>query len=280
MKGELLLENGFFLQMLKGTEQEKNNFIPIIDLLKELRYKIVLIEDDNLMDIFQELYIQRNNEDVKIINRLIEKLSCYKDSNEFNRLLSSVKRLETEESNSFKEILYDNMFFDEQINTITYMNDTIMDTNLRNIFDLEDLKIILLLFTKGTKEIVTFTQEIKKILNHMVFDEGIERSIEELNDGFELRRNEIIYHLFYIQKDIPNIVAQGFKDYRNIGNAMSLSCSPERDRNIVKEKLTKIIDGKEVNCELHTKMGKLTTKPPDRIYFCPSIPTGVREGFG
>lgn len=275
--GEVLLENETMLQVLRSEGKEKSDFISIIELLKKLPYKIVLVEEENVMEIYQEFFDQRNDEDVKIINRLFEKISSYKQRNEFNQLLNRLKSLEKEESNSFKEILINNKYFDEHVNLISYADQSLLETSLRNIYGLEDLKIIFLLFTKRLDQIESFAQEMKAILYHIVFDEDIEKSIEELNDGFDSRKNEIIYHLYCIQNDIPHIISQGTSGYQNIGNAMSIDCSPERDRNTVREKLVKFIDGKEVNCELHTKMDRLSTNPPDRIYFCPSVPTGTRK---
>ena len=55
---------------------------------------------------------------------------------------------------------------------------------------------------------------------------------------------------------------------------MSIRCSPERAR--MKE-LRKQIGEFSINCELHTKMRTLSSKAPDRIYFCPSLPYDVGE---
>jgi hypothetical protein len=275
--GELLLENAKLLEIIRNNGQETSDFVSMIELLIGLPYKIVLVEEDNLMEIFQELFIQRNNEDVKIINKLSEKLFSYKQRTEFDQLSSIIKNLEKEESNSFREILFNNKYFDEQVNIISYMDESIIKTSLRNIYSLEDLKIILLLFAKRLEEIESFIQELRIILCDIVFDEEIVKSIEELNDGFNSRKNEIIFHLFFIQKDIPIIISQGISGYQNIGTAMSLDCSPERNRVTVREKLIKSINGKEINCELHTKMERLSTNPPDRIYFCPCIPIGTRK---
>jgi hypothetical protein len=113
------------------------------------------------------------------------------------------------------------------------------------------------------------------ILSELEFDEDIIVSIEELSDGFEMRKNEIIYHLYCIHKEIPMILRDGHRDYQNIGRQMSLDCSPERNRKIVNNKLRKILNGITVNCELHTKMRRLSSNAPDRIYFCPSLPDSM-----
>lgn len=65
----------------------------------------------------------------------------------------------------------------------------------------------------------------------------------------------------------------GVLDNNSLGDMMSIPCSPERNRTTVENKLTKKADnGKMIKCELHTKMDKIGSKKPDRIYFCASVP--------
>lgn len=276
--GEMLLDNNRFLEVIKGNSENISEFVLVIELLKKISYKVLLKhENDSLIEIYNELYTNKND-DVKLISKLFEKLFSIKEPSEFDPILSRVINLGKEESNSFKEILLNNAYFDDHINIITYKNESILENSLRNIGNYEDLKTILLLFTKRFNEINRFTNEIRTILSHIIFDENIDKSIEELNDGFDKRKNEIIYHLYCIQREIPNIISQEIRDYQNIGSAMSLDCSPERSREIVKEKLVKVIsEGKEINCELHTKMERLSTNAPDRIYFCPCVPDGTGD---
>lgn len=113
---------------------------------------------------------------------------------------------------------------------------------------------------------------MKIILQKLIFDEDIVESIRKLNDGFDLRKKEIIYHLYYIEKQIPEILGSSPNDYQSIGNKMAIDCSPERSRKTVNSQLRKIVNNISVNCELHTKMKVISSNPPDRIYFCPSLP--------
>ncbi|MGR7911447.1 hypothetical protein ACU64V_18890 [Lysinibacillus capsici] len=274
--GEMLLDNNKFLEVIKGNSVNISEFVSVIELLKDISYKVLIQQENNsLMNIYNELYTNKN-EDVKIISKLFEKLFSFKEPTEFNQILLRVINLGREESISFKEILLNNGYFDDYINIITYANESIPEGSLRNVNNYEDLKTALLLFTNRFREINSFTNELRVILSHIVFDEDIDKSIEELNDGFDNRKNEIIYHLYCIQREIPNIISQEIRGYQNIGSAMSLDCSPERSREIVKDKLVKVINGgKEINCELHTKMEKISTRAPDRIYFCPCIPVGT-----
>lgn len=46
----------------------------------------------------------------------------------------------------------------------------------------------------------------------------------------------------------------------------------------MKNKLTKEADNGVIKCELHTKMDKIGSNKPDRVYFCASVPEGIKIG--
>ncbi|HCT91948.1 MAG TPA: hypothetical protein DF613_11310 [Lachnospiraceae bacterium] len=66
-------------------------------------------------------------------------------------------------------------------------------------------------------------------------------------------------------------------DNQALGKAMSIPCSPERSRALVEAELTKTADNGEIVCEMHTKMRQIgKNHKPDRIYFSPRVPDGIR----
>ncbi|MBZ3765973.1 hypothetical protein [Bacillus cereus] len=270
--GKMVLKNEKFLELLNGSENELSDFVSTLQLLRKLSYTVIL-SDQLLEEIYDVLHISKKKEDIKIINKIFEKMFSYVETTEHAECIRKLDILAKEESNSFKEILRNDEYFDHDLNEIGYMLD--IGINLRNIFEVEHLKQVLLLFSKRVHDIDGFIKELKIILSEVAFDENLESSIEELNDGFDARKNEIIYHLYCIQNEIPKIISGHISGYQNIGDAMSLDCSPERNRETVKQKLIKQVNGIDINCELHTKMKRMSTKAPDRIYFCPCVPEGI-----
>lgn len=111
-----------------------------------------------------------------------------------------------------------------------------------------------------------------------MFDIEIEKSMEKLEAGFLTRRHEILYHLYRIHEEMPALIKKyGVLGNNSLGDMMSIPCSPERNRTTVENKLTKKADnGKMIKCELHTKMDKIGSKKPDRIYFCASVPDNTK----
>lgn len=272
--GNMVLKNEMFLTLLRNNDNQLTEFVSILEMLKNLSYQVIL-SDQLLEKIYEELHVLKHKEDIKIINKIFEKMFNCLDSSDHEQHIKNIGNLGREESASFKEILINDSYFDHDITKIGYMLD--VGVNLRNISEINGLTKVLLLFSKRIDDIEEFVKELKIILSEIIFDENIEDSMEELNDGFNIRKNEIIYHLYCIQNEIPKIINQNINGYQNIGDSMSLNCSPERNRTTVKNKLTKQVNGADINCELHTKMNRLSAKAPDRIYFCPSIPKGISK---
>lgn len=149
---------------------------------------------------------------------------------------------------------------------------------LRIIACKDDLCRVLTVLGQDIDELHEFSQYIQYVYYNITFDSGIEKSMEKLEAGFKTRRHEILYHLYLIDKEIPEIINEyGLLDNNSLGAKMSVPCSPERNRITVENKLTKTTDGgKKIKCELHTKMERIGSNKPDRIYFCASVPEQVR----
>jgi hypothetical protein len=270
------IRNDNFSDILQSNGEELANYISIFEVLKKLSYRFILLqENDSLSRIFTTIYSNfKNNEDLKLIDKMLNKYSDYYDLQSYAELIEEIDNLIACESNDFVGILNSNNVFRHKFEKIGFNLNT--KEGLRNISNIDDLKKALLLFCRGINDIDGFIKNIDIILLFLVFDDEINTSIQDLNDGFSLRKDEIIYHLFCIEDEIPGILSSNpHIGYNEIGRHLSIGCSPERDRETVSAKLKKDINGIVINCELHTKMRRLSSNPPDRIYFCPSLPNGV-----
>ena len=275
MTETLLVKNNTFLEILE-SEEYASDFVSIIELLRKKAYKISLASDDIINIIFAEIHNKAiKNDDIRLISKLLEKNFEFMDSKKHNELLSIINERLDEESKSFKHILDSIESFDYKNKLIGYR--VYSKEGIRNTSNLDELKMFFLILCMEKDNIKEFVKEIKIILDNIIFDEDIEDSIRSLNDGFDKRKNEIIYHLYVIHTEIPGILESGIRDYRGIGQCLSIGCSPERSRATVNNTLTKIVDSCEINCELHTKMKKLSSNAPDRIYFSPKLPMEVGE---
>jgi len=275
MNSTLIIKNNTFLDILQSDDLHISEFVSIIDLLKDLSYVISLSPDvEYLENIFECLHRRaKRNEDFKIINKVFEKMFVFLNQLDYEDYLDEIKKLADIESCSFFEVLCGDEHFNNDIRLLSFKFDELK--GLRNISSFDDLKLVLLLFCNSINEIESFAHEIQRILSEILFDADIVSSMKKLSDGFELRKQEIIYHLYCICKEIPEILKQNYKTYQDIGDNMSIPCSPERDRDTVERELKKFINGTKVNCELHTKMKRISSNKPDRIYFCPYLPEGT-----
>lgn len=178
------------------------------------------------------------------------------------------------ESNDVKAILYHHEPFHEKVQLLALG----AAEPLRLIASDEELCSVLTVFGLGIDELHEFSEYIQKVYQNISFDIDIENSMKKLTAGFITRRHEILYHLYCIHKEIPQIIKNyGILANQAMGDKMSIRCSPERDRNVVADLLTKKADdNQKIKCELHTKMETIGSQKPDRIYFCASVPDGVR----
>lgn len=280
MEKRIIIENETFLKTIEGDKEELDKFISIVQMLRELSYRIVLENKTYLEEIWSAIGKKyKEDENISIISKVMDRGTDYISVEEHNAIIKSISDLAKEENESFKKTLEATNLFRMDFGVIGYNLSEIV--GYRNILNLEKLKQVLLLFCKEINDITNFIEKVKIILEPTLFDEDIVKSIENLNDGFEKRKGEIIYHLFHIDKEVPQILAENIHSYKEIGEQMTLDCTRERNRETVDKQLIKNINGTDVNCELHSKMKRLSSKAPDRIYFCPELPRSVgKEDMG
>lgn len=263
-------------------EIENGSLESAVDILTELRkfeyeYDFPESGSDTLFDL---LFQKRRDEGCSFISRQIEKTqvdnrqTVFFDEGRYIHCKEELERLYRKESKSIKKILYNKEYFE-------------FDKFLMEIGDADYIRCIsskeqfcraAALFLHSEKEVRGFAANMRKVYANIVFDKEIEKSMASLEAGFLARKHEIIYHLYCINQELPRIIREnGCSGNQLIGDMMSVSCSPERSRNVVENKLTKKSDdGKiKIKCELHTKMEKIGGHKPDRIYFCACAPDGA-----
>ena len=184
-----------------------------------------------------------------------------------------LEELESTEETEFKSILYNNGIFHRD----EYKLRIGTGATMRRIVTEDDYYQVMALFGDGIDNVQIFADYIATLFRELVFDKDVGKSMKKLEAGFINRRHEILYHLYCINKEIPKIIKKyGLMDNQMLGEKLSIPCSPERKRELVEEKLSKKVDsGEKIKCELHTKMEKIGSRAPDRIYFCASIPKGI-----
>lgn len=142
----------------------------------------------------------------------------------------------------------------------------------------EDWKELLILFANISMKEDSFANKIVQIYDSLVFDEEIAKSMKKLVAGLDIRRPEILYHLYCIEKEFPSIYVEerlGNVDAgKKFENICGIMCSPERKKE-KRRLLTKVIGNDEIICEMHTKMKKYGGQKPDRIYFNPCVSQNV-----
>ena len=279
MRDVLIIDNTVLLDVINQSNMVTREFAMMLDILKELSYK-VLVSYELMEEIYKQMYQKaRNNDDVRTISLAFEKqIFNFISSEEQGEIIEHIVDTSKEEDERFLCALEENNLFRRDFKMIAYKIDDIK--GLRNVIDMQSFKKVLLIFCDNITTIEEFVDAVKTILYTLCFDEGIVESIKHLGDGFDARKKEILHHLYCIDSEIPEIMKQNLGGYREIGEKMTIRCSPEADRGIVKNQLTKTMQGIEINCELHTKMKRLTSSAPDRIYFCPKLPPEIDESNG
>jgi len=274
---DMLIKNSDFL-ILMNQHEVLDEFISILEILISFSYKVNLMEDDLLDDIY--VYIHKNmkkNEDIRIINRMLDKMFSFVNPSEFIAKEQKIEDLIKEEETNFKKILTHETNFKLEESLIKYS--LVSCDALRVVNDESTLKNVMLIFSSIKSTPQQLMEDLDKVFSNIIFDEDILESIDSLNDGFYSRREEIIYHLYCIDSEVPIIISSGIRHYKEIGEALSIDCSPERSRVTVQQKLTKKIGEQKLNCELHTKMKTVSSMAPDRIYFCPYVPENFDEEY-
>lgn len=274
MKIELIINCSRFLWLLKNGFSEE--IYDVLTRLDKFSHINIFTYDSATDEIYQLLYEKRHSDIHKLISLWFDRTKFKgEDIISFNNQLylekfQIVNQLELLESTNFKGILLGDEEF-EFGTSIAGLDDR---HGIRGIKNISSLKKFLVLLTNNTKTSSEFIDILRRTLDGLEFDAEIEHSIKTLEAGFEIRKKEVLYHLFCIEREIPMIL-KCYKGNQEIGAHMSLPCSPERDRNLVKKKLTKKIGDTELVCELHTKLKKIGARKPDRIYFCPQVKSHI-----
>jgi len=251
----------------------EDNFIDLLEFIVLNDFSLTLIDDELMSSSFELLYSTKNlefNDDLILINRMLERGS-YFDEDEC--------RIEREKINhpnntlELNRIFETNTSFESNNPNSIYLSNP--DENHRLINSVDKFKKFGYMLSTSFSNPDDYIGFIKKICSNLIFDANIIDSISRLTEPFLNRKHEISYHLYIIDKEVPLIVSQGITSYRQIGDSISITCSPERDRDTVQNSLTVIYNESELNCELHTKLKRVGDRPPDRIYFCPCIPEDV-----
>lgn len=277
MEIKVLVSNSDLCCAIEG--QRLSGVLEIFDDLEEFSDTYIFPEE-GLETLFMLLHRNRRNEECAELSRKLERGSVkgrkriIYDSSRYQKERSEVELLNQEESDSFEDILKEHGYFNFGDYRLCYG----CERPLRSIENGETLEKALILFgisMAGEKE---FTEYIKKVYQGLIFDSDLSGSLRRLEAGLAVRKKEILYHLYCIEKEIPEILEHTqMMDNQALGKAMSIPCSPERSRALVEAELTKTADNGEIVCEMHTKMRQIgKNHKPDRIYFCPKVPDGIR----
>lgn len=276
---QMILDNIDLIEIMDSLIENENStdILDILEVLKKSKNRVMLYSDDTIDLLYQKLHELRKYDDISLLSNLIERLVDYESKEEFNLINQKIEGLNKKEGKNINEILMQKKDFDFEFGFFRYNIKT--EDDMRDVNMYAKIIDLLCIYTYSAEDPDTLISDLKKLFTNIIFDASIVSTIEDLNDGFDTRKSEIVYHLWCIEKEIPKITSDGVTHYQEIGDRMIITCSPERDRTTVKNFLTKNIDGKDLNCELHTKMKKLSSKAPDRIYFCPRIPEDFPEEF-
>lgn len=240
-----------------------------------------LLPENGQEELINAIYQNRRSEECTLLSRKLEKknkdgrVQILIDEEQYQQRLKDILAMTATEAGDLQDILCRNGKFACDKHWIRY-NDNI--EGIRNIDSVEKLKYALIVFGNAIDNEKEFAEHIVKVYEGLYFDEAIEASLHKLEAGIRVRKGEILYHLYCIEREIPKIIEEnGMLDNQSLGALLSVPCSPERRRDVVKNELTKRADGgAEIKCELHTKMQKIGDRKPDRIYFCASVPEGIQ----
>lgn len=249
----------------------------IIDNIGQFHSDFVL-DEEFINELYETLYQNKREDGSRGFSLFLDRRNRGRSTIQMNQALYEMQKerlaeLSKHEAENIKTILYHKAEFSRNEHVIGIGE----GDSMRWILTKDAFYQVMTLFGDGIEGLHEFTEFIKLLYKEVVFDSDIEDSMKRLEAGFAIRRHEILYHLYCIQKEIPQIIREyGMQDNQSLGEKMSIPCSPEKKRAIVDKKLTKTADnGKKITCELHTKMQKLGSQKPDRIYFCAKVPEGI-----
>lgn len=271
---ETLMNTQIICEIVEKNQMEK--LLTIVERLNcfDMEY---LFDEENIVRLYELLMRNRRKEACRefsiFLDRNREGSIKRIEQNLFEARDERLQNVMKNESNDMKAILYHQALFHREEHLLA-----IGETEaLRMIASEEDLYRVLTVFGLDIDDLHEFTEYIRNVYQTIYFDNNIENSMKKLTAGFTVRRHEILYHLYCIHKEIPEIVEMhGLLANQAMGDKMSIRCSPEKDRSIVANLLTKEADNNQkIKCELHTKMETIGSQKPDRIYFCASVPNGI-----
>ena len=272
---DILMNTQIICEMIEKNQMEK--FLPILEHLKcfDMEY---LLDEKHIAKLYELLMHNRKKEECKEFSIFLDRnrVGSIKRMNQnlFDAQNERLQNVIKNESADMKAILYHQALFHREEHLLA-----IGETEaLRIIASEEDLYRVLTVLGLDIDDLHEFTEYRRNVYQTICFDDNIENSMKKLTAGFMVRRHEILYHLYCIHKEIPEILEKhGLLANQAMGDKMSIRCSPERDRSIVANLLTKEADNNQkIKCELHTKMETIGSQKPDRIYFCASVPKGIR----
>lgn len=259
-------------------KKDVRRILNILEYLDRFPHEYVFSES-GMGELWNLLYQNRRDEDCKLLSRRLEK--TYEQGRKqitwsedvYCRKYDEITKLCAKESNCMKDILTGDHYFCVD----NYKLCLEMAEALRYVCSQQELKEVLVLFGLSISREKEFADYIRRVYAGLWFDEDIESSLKRLEAGLSERKSEILYHLYCIESEVPIIKKNGCSDNQAIGDAMSIDCSPERNRKLVSHELTKRLpENKEIVCELHTKMKKIGSRPPDRIYFCADVQKDIQ----
>lgn len=275
MEIQILIEYKLLLEKIKNNNIDE--FIDIMYQLDNMDCEYIFFSvGDELQEVYKILYTEKSNQNIKILSRMFDKIGrkISNNNNLYEKCKKDIDALCVKESNNIKMILKNNKEFAFDKHIVKWGDE---ESYLRTVSKREDLCKILSIFISQEDDLNKFVDYIKCIYYNLDFDDDIYNSMQQLEAGFDVRRNEIIYHLLCLNTEIPRIISEnGSMNNEMIGEKLSINCTPERNREIVKNQLTKSVDdNKKLVCELHTKLKKIGSRIPDRIYFCADVPNGI-----
>lgn len=239
MEFNLLIMDELLLRLIKN--EDLKCVLLIFDETQKFKYKYILPEK-LIASIYEELYLKRKNDQCKELSLWLDKQggkNILINSELYTTLSNEINAISENETNDIKDILYrcEGAFFDKgNLNLRVESNES-----LRFIDSVDDLQKVMSIFGENIDSLLDFKNYIMDLYSNIIFDEELDSSLNKLSEEFITRRNEILYHLYCINKEIPEIIKGGTVGYSLIGDKMSIECSPEKKREIVRSRLTKIV---------------------------------------
>lgn len=261
-------------------EIEKDNLYEIFDIIDHV--------DDEHFELLVEDYEQLN----EILHENMKKHGCLELIGILDKQMYHKKHgliLDQERYKETKKVLLDNSDSEKEYSFSELLQKKKFNSKLqlcviakgegqRFVDRKEDWKELLILFANVTMKEEAFANKIVRIYDSLVFDEEIAKSMKKLTAGLNIRRAEILYHLYCIEKLFPDINkgSSGNVDAgKKFESICGIPCSPERKKE-KRELLTKEIGNDKIICEMHTKMEKYGGQKPDRIYFNPCVEQNIK----